>query len=312
MPENQNVNGDHWNNNLNKFLSTIMGWKQLGVSNIDISDPVTGKPRGIDSVFSYKRNPYSNQEIIIVEAKSIEKMDYLEKNKIEQWVGVLLEKMESLPYSEDFRSIYNPELDARCQYGVIGLWVRDVDTYSEDRLQSLLSQIQIVNRRKSYYIAFISNSIFNVLNSIDRELKTLVANGEINKWKIHYPSFGDFPKVENANLTFETFFSKFLFYEVEKNEHSKSFGRTNTYQSNMLFYIGEIKKAEDFLLIGEAIKRFDLFRLPDLDIYVMGNTHHLRSEIENFKRAFQSDYGSCQIDFRQLMVINQFPETGTF
>lgn len=307
MPENQNEWGESWNQQLNGFLKTVMRWEQLGVSNIDITNPITGKPRGLDSVFSYKRNPISNQEIVLVEAKTVEKLQNINKYKIEGWIGVLLDKLESLPNSEDFLEKFRPETNASCKFGLIGLWVRDIDTYSETQIQEWLSRLDVPSRRRQYYIGFVSNKNFNLLYAVHREIERLRGIKEYSKVHTYFPYFGDKPKIEGDSYIFETFFSKFVFYRATKLQTIKGKGEENPYLQNIIFYLGDIENYDDLSFIGEAMLRFDLFQQEDIVIYTLNSKQKLRSEIEQFKKEFIEKSASCQIEFEQLILSEELP-----
>ena len=124
MPEAQNVWGDNWHKQFNGFLSKVLNWEQLGASNTDVIDPVSNKPRGINSVFSYKRSPRSPQQIVLVEAKTIADLRNLAADtQIQDWLTTVFSKLERLPSSKDFKAKYQPETDAQYQMALLGLWI---------------------------------------------------------------------------------------------------------------------------------------------------------------------------------------------
>lgn len=126
MPEDQNYNGDQWNIAVNNFLSRVLKWEQLGISNIDVRyGPNPSDKMGLDSVFAYRTNPKSFQQVIFVEAKNRDTFKALSKTKIQEWVDRLLKKVEVLPTTDDFRKKFDYASDAQFSIGLLAIWVRD-------------------------------------------------------------------------------------------------------------------------------------------------------------------------------------------
>lgn len=90
MPEEQNVQGERWHKLLNQFLKQVMGWEQLGDRNNDIYCEETKGIVGIDSVFTYKRNPHCPQQIIFVEAKTRKNMKALSSREMQKWINRII------------------------------------------------------------------------------------------------------------------------------------------------------------------------------------------------------------------------------
>ena len=129
MPEYQNVVGEEWNSRLNKFLRVVLNWEQHGISNTDIFCENLKRKVGIDSVFSFRRNKVSRQQVVLVEAKTIEKIENLSRSKIENWIVDFQEKIAYVPHSQEFIEKFNTDENADYQLGLLALWVRDTNSY---------------------------------------------------------------------------------------------------------------------------------------------------------------------------------------
>lgn len=307
MPESQNVWGDSWNKEFNKFLETVMSWKQLGESNTDIINPITGKPRGIDSVFAYNRNPNSPQQVILVEAKSITKLKNTNRSKIQDWIITLLTKLENLSLSQEFKEKYQPELDAKYQLGLLGLWVRNTESYSASILQSWLSQIQVPNRKLPHYIGLISNHTITNLLAIYEEVERLKSTEFCENVEYYVPDYGRLDSVDGRCLPIETLFSKFIFCRAKMLQPLKGKKNFDSYEASITFYLGNIQNYDDLRFVGLAIRNFQLFKMGEVIIYTFRSPTEIRNEIANFIKEFTPVTGDAPIKFEQLIPKNQIP-----
>lgn len=308
MPELQNVWGDNWNNQINKFLEVVLGWEQLGISNSDVLDPETGKLRGVDSIFAYKRNSIAPQQVVFVEAKTTGNFNNLSKSKIQDWLTIIFSKLENLGNSKDFKEQYQPEDDADYHLALVALWVRDENNFSKETLSNWLSQIHLGHRKTPYRICLISNEIINNWIAIHEEIDRLVRGREEEyKTITHFvPDYGSLPTCKNNVIPIETLVSKMMFCKAEKVQKLRGTeNKENYYSAVIMFYIGEIHNFDDLLLAGLALKQFQLFQYDEITIYTIEDLVKIRSHVENFKRQFK-DY-SGEIKFARLVPKNQIP-----
>jgi hypothetical protein len=120
MPEDQNYNGDQWNIAVNIFLKKVLGWTQLGTSNIDVRHgPNPTDVIGLDSVFAYRTHERSHQQVVLVEAKNRKAFKDLSRGEIQEWVNVLIKKLEVGPPAADFLKKFPVDEDARFSVGLI-------------------------------------------------------------------------------------------------------------------------------------------------------------------------------------------------
>lgn len=301
MPEDQNVRAEEWNTRLNNFFSHVMKWDQLGVSNTDISDPNREKysKRGLDSVFAYKRNLHSHQQVIFVEAKTIDDMRSLTYLKIQNWVTTLHEKLENLPAAKKFQDKYLPATDAEYDLGLIGLHVRNNSSYDPSRLMKMLSQVHIPKRKQSRYIGLISNSVFERFYAIDNEVRKFKNSDSCSSINYFIPDYGKLPSADGEVLPLESLFSSFIFCKANMLETTKRQTR-EPYNANIVFYLGDIHSYNEIRFIGLAIKQFQLLKTHELIIYTLASKTDIRSYIANFKREWTDKSEVQNIEFRQL------------
>jgi hypothetical protein len=287
MAEEQNVIAEAWNKRLNWYLENILRWEQLGVSNIDIYCDELRKKVGLDSVFSYKRNPNSNQQIILVEAKTSASIENLNRSKIQEWVDVFFEKVNCVPNSPEFTAKFNPEINAQFNIGLIALWVRDSQSYSFEEIQKWLSQLVFPKRRNPSYLCFVSNHQLSRFYSIHNEIERLKQSGaEYKSIKYFFPDIGTQSTANGESIPIETLLSKFLFCKAKKMQPIRGGTNSNEYDGNIVFYLGGLNEYHDLRFIGLALKSFQLLQVPEVEIYTNVDPVSMRTEIENFKKEF--------------------------
>jgi hypothetical protein len=309
MPEEQGVWGDAWTDRLNMFLKTVLRWRQHGTSNNDIRCDELGRKVGIDSVLSYKRNSTSYQQIVIAEAKSLQKMGSFTRGRVQNWVEDFIPKLECVPHSEDFTRLFVPETNAQYQLGILAVWIREQDTYSHDDFQRVLSQIQIVRRRNPLNICFISNWHIIRMCAIHDTLEQLISRKEYQDIQYYFPTYGLLPDADGMYIPIETLVSKFVFVKAKKIQKLKvskeEKNNAITYDSYIVFYLGAITNYSDLRFIGLALKNFQMFKVPELDIYTYKDITEIRNFIENFRQEF-TDSGT-EFIFHQLDLPSNLP-----
>jgi hypothetical protein len=307
MPEEQNVYAEQWKTRLNEFLGSVLSWKQLGESNTDIYCDDLKRKVGIDSVFAYKRNEYASQQVVFVEAKTVETLNNLSRAKIEEWVTVFLDKIVRVPHSHDFFNKFQPEGHAVYGLGLIGLWVRNADGYSEERLSNWLSQLSLPGRRQNpVNIAFISNRIISSICAITQVIRDLKHQENYVSIEPYFPIYGDFPATDGKSLPIESTFSKFFFYTAQKKQYLKSAETKHLeYPASIVFYTGEIESYDDLRFIGLALRQFQIAS-PEIEIYTLESPTKIRNEIKVFREEFAPKINS-EFKFNELTVSNDLP-----
>lgn len=285
MAEKQGVVGDAWNRGLNRFLREVMRWKQLGRSNNDISCDEIKRDVGNDSIFSYKRNPQCNQQVVLVEAKTYERMDSFSRSDVQNWVTRFITKLDCIPHSSDFHKEFHPDADADYHLGIIGLWVREHETFSQEKLQSWLSQLQLPEKRNPLNICFISNNVIGQMWSIHEKIASLNKR-EYREVVPYFPDYGDLPHADGSCIPIEVLLSKFIFYKAKKVQALKGGKRSNNYDASLVFYLGHIANYDDFRFIGLALKYFQLLQADEAEIFTLYDQLTLRNHIADFKQEF--------------------------
>jgi hypothetical protein len=305
MPEDQNVQADSWNKRLNQFLKTVMQWQQLGQSNEDVWCESLKRKVGIDSVFAYRRNPSSGQQVVLVEAKTAEKMENINRSKIQEWIDKFIVKLECAPLSPDFQEKFHPDTNAQYHVGLIGLWVRNEETYIHSELEKWLSQVQVPKRRVSLNICFASNESIGRLCAIYDELARLRGSAEYASLAYHVPTYGEKPPADGTSLPAEMLLSKIVFLRSMKRQRLKGSQETRLYTSHIVFYLGNINSYHDLRFIGLALKGLQFLQAPEIVVYTRYDPAVLRSPIEDFKHEWQDS--NVEFHFRQLVVSNTLP-----
>jgi hypothetical protein len=308
MPEDQGVWGESWNSRLNTFTREMLLWRQHGTSNNDIYCDNLGKKVGIDSVFSYRRNLNSAQQIVIAEAKSLQKMDYFNRSRMQKWVEDFVPKLECVPHSEEFNNFFLPDTEAQYQLGLLALWIRDQSSYSYSDIENVLSQIHLPQRRNPINICFISNwhiVRFCAIHSIVTRLRNLPNYREINYF---IPIYGTQPDADGTCLPIESLVSKLVFCKARKIEKLKGNSddpNTNIYDNYIVFYLGDITNYADVKLIGLALRYFQMIKAPEIDIYTTKDATEIRNDVENFRQEFGNN--NTEYNFHQLDLTSNIP-----
>lgn len=321
MPEEQSVRGHSWHARFNRFLEAVLGWKQLGDSSTDIPDParMKHKERGVDSVFAYRRNPRSPQQIVLIEAKTVERMRNIGRVRLQDWVANLHAKAERLPSAQAFKDKFRPETDAQYQLGLIGLWVRDVETYSHSQLQAWLSQVHVSKRKTPCHIGLISNRTITRLCAIHEEIQEFKRSDMCQSIRYHFPDYGEKPLADGSSVPLEAVFSRFVFCNASMLQPTKGDSRPIPYQAYITFYLGDVHDYPALHFIGLALQCFQMLRTDELIVYTLRDPVDLRNQIATFKEEFHlvpdsperaashGRSGVADIQFRQLVPNNQLP-----
>jgi len=307
MPEDQNVWGEQWNGRLNNFLADVLNWTQLGDSNVDIFCPALKRKVGLDSVFAYKRNPRSTQQVVFVEAKSTERIENINRSKIETWIIDFVDKIAGLPFSQDFTQKFAPDTDAIYNRGLLALWVRDETSYSSEKIRNWLSQINLPTRRQNPIdIIFISNKQIAQLCAIHAKINELKSSDDFIRLSYFFPIHGNEIPADGSCIPIEILLSKFVFCKTIKRQNLIGSNSHNEYESYLVFYLGDIKEYADLRFVGLALNQFQIFGSAEVDIFTKYDPTEIRNDIANYKKEF-AQY-SDSYNFRQLKFPDSLPD----
>jgi hypothetical protein len=306
MPEEQNVVGEAWNKRLNSFLSKVLLWTQLGPSNSDIYCADLRKKVGIDSVFSYKRNSTCNQQVVLIEAKTVQQIGNLRRTKIEEWVQDLVSKLSCVPHSPEFHEKFLPDSNALYALGLIALWVRGNETCSHDKLSKWLTQIAVPRKRTPLNIGFISNRTITNLCTIHDTIKQLTNQESYESIRYYFPVYGRQPPADGSCIPMEALLSKFIFCKADKLENIKGKDTKNRYPAYIVFYLGSLTSYPDLRFIGLALKHFQLIEANEVEIFTQYDPLTIRHFTETFNDEFRET--NLEFAFRQLVNTNYLPD----
>lgn len=308
MAELQNVWGESWHRELNAFLSTILNWSQLGESSTDVIDPHTSHPRGIDSVFSYRRNQNCNQQIILVEAKRIANINNTNRSRLEDWIITLSDKLGQLPSSKEFRGKYGTETGADYGLGLVGLWIEDQTDGTEKKLRTWLSQLRLPEKKPALHIGFISNLEIARLIAIHEEMDRIRHGEDCENISLHMPDYGTLPTTDNVCLPFESLFSRFVFCKAKMRQRLKGSDiGYSLYDRILVFYLDPIGSFEDLYFVGLALRHFQLTQDYDITIYTTAKHTEIRDYIAQFHQKFGQHNSRNEIRFDTLIPKTKIP-----
>jgi Fe-S cluster biosynthesis and repair protein YggX len=307
MPEEQGVWGDSWNDRLNNFAKVALHWNQLGASNNDIYCDLLKKKVGIDSVYAYRHNQQSFQQVVIAEAKSLKIMDYVNRSRVQKWIDEFIVKIEHVPASDDFSRVYNPDVTAQYQLGLLALWVRDQKTFSQSDMANVLSQVRIPRRKTPINLGFVTNNQIINLCSIHQTIQMVVGAGEYDSVEYYIPSYGNSPSSDGRALPIETVMSRIIFCRTTRKQVTKTAGGElhNTVLGYFAFYLGDVRSYADLRFVGLALKHFQMFHASEISIYTLSDAIDIRNYTELFKQEFRSE--GVEFSFRQLDTTANLP-----
>lgn len=302
MPEDQNYNGDQWNIAVNKFLEKVLGWKQLGTSNIDVKHgPNPADIIGLDSVFAYRTHERSHQQVVLVEAKNRKAFKDLSRGEIQEWVNILLKKLELGPPATDFHKKFPFDEDAQFSVGLIAAWVRETATFDSGVLAERLKQIEVTEKKNPLFIYFLDNSRLTRMLSVYDEVNRLTGTQEYKDGLFFYPPNGSDLLCDGTVLPLEALFSDILFYKITKREISK-IGNHTEYPAALCFYFGQIHNIDDLRFIDLAIRDSGLHDAREFEVYIASSTDEIRSEI-----AMHTKESDFTLTFKRLTIRTDLP-----
>jgi hypothetical protein len=307
MPEDQNYWSEVWNSRLNNFLINVLGWKQHGPSNVDIRcETVVRREVGIDSVFTYKRNPQSAQQVIVVEAKFTENLKNVNRSKVQAWSDTLLEKLSCLPYSAHFHEVYQPERTAQFHRGLVGLCVQNAASYDHARLKSWLADIQPPNRRKPIVLTFISNQVIARWCAAHQKLEKLRSTGDYSRVRYVFPDYGPLPHADGSCVPIESLLSKIIFIRATRRKPLKGKPSFDEFETASVIYLGQADTVEEWRFLALAIKQFQLLDMGEVEVCTIQDPAAVRGPIDHFRSQLQA--GSVDFQFTKLETSDEIPQ----
>ncbi|GAA5527181.1 hypothetical protein [Herpetosiphon gulosus] len=302
MPEDQNYNAEWWNIRVNNFCKKILGWHQLGTSNIDVKGGPKKEKYGLDSVFAYRNHKNSNQQVIIIEAKYREDMKSLPRSEIQKWVNRLLEKIENVPSSQDFHNKFTPDNNAYFHRGFILTWVNQNKTFDTKLFSERLQEIEIVGKNQADFIYIIGNDIILRFCAIQNEINNLYLSNEYMDINFYVPTNSSELVCDGNSIPIEVLFSDFVWYKTRKKQSLVGSNEHHEYNASICFYFGEIHTKHDLNFIDLAIRDSGLHNSSLVEVYLITPLSNIRSEIEGHKRNSQ-----FTINYKNLNIPDSIP-----
>lgn len=304
MPEDQNYNGDQWNIAVNTFLIKVLGWKQLGTSNVDVKwGPNPTDVIGLDSVFAYRTHERSHQQVVLVEAKNRKAFKDLGQAKMQEWVNVLLKKLELGPPSADFLKKFPVDEDAQFSVGLIAAWVRETAGFDADVLAERLKQLEVVEKKTPLFLYFLDNLRLTRMLSVHEEVNRLTRTEEYKDPLFVYPPNGSDLLCDGTVMPLEALFSDVLFYRITKREFIKGAGKHVEYPIVLCFYFGRIETIDDLRFIDLAIRDLGFHDSREVQVYITPSVGDIRSEL-----AMHTKESDFNLVFKRLSIRTDLPD----
>lgn len=290
MPENQNVNGEHWTRE-SVAIAKQLGWTQKGTSNFDIEcthhrKERRGQPHGVDSFFEYY-DPY-NQGIqgILVESKCWQFKNITTAN-IKKWIKQMTDCIECLQVSPTIQALSN----APIQNALLMCWAHD--EYDSDEFAAELSKVGIANKKYPCNIFVASNreilkwcSLISTVNAIRSSCQT---------FKYIYPNVPTLGTdlILADHLTLTHLFSKYIFAEVKQSVPNRTGG--NDIISKLIVFCFEPASVQSLDFLYDLIKRLNFQTYPLCEVYLYDREVSVRHITADFLRRISAQpYGDLQ------------------
>jgi len=302
MAEDQGVNGDRWTEQGSALLDRL-GWEKIADSNIDL-DGTEGLKHGIDALFKYSNGSKLHDEGIFFEAKYYLTTSF-SPAKIQDWIYVLDEKINSLARSEKFLQDYPDMSEAKARNGLLFLWFKDVRNFYNvvPTLEKALSDVTLPRAkttRKSTRLFVMSNydllrlaALINSVGDWNRDKK----NGEL---KFLYPSRKNTPVQESSTLTLEYMYSKFILARADEGD------KRNNNRPDVVFYFGE-HNINSYLTLRAALLSMQIIQQKSkLYIYQYIRDENFRKIMPDVTKLFQEE-GYPEVEFRYMDQMADLP-----
>lgn len=303
MPEDQNFNGAWWNERLNAFLTNILGWTQLGTSNVDVACDREQGPLGLDSVFAYRPNDRSRHSVILVEAKFRGDMRGVSRADLQSWVNRLLEKMEKTASCPDFLKKFAPPPDADLSVGLLAIWINSLNSFEHRTIISRLKQVELPEKHRAQIIFVLDNYIITRFIAVHQEIGRLHALKECQDTILYSPALSSDLRTDGKVVPIEYLFSDIIFYKTTRLQYVKGRNESVPYDAGICFYFGGVRDQAELKFIELAVRDLGL-QCNEFLVYITSPVEALRSEIEAVQRESQFD-----IEFRKLDIAPTLPSS---
>lgn len=308
MPEEEPQRGNRWTEHAVQLLSDL-GWDQKGSTNVDIPCVIHRErrhPHGIDFFMTYL-DPYQNCEIgIIGEAKNYA-WSSLNRSKIEGWINELVQKIECVPFSNEFIERLNFD-SAPINTGLLMIWVHD--SFDKAEFINYLNNISIPKKHNLQRIFVLGNH--EILKLYSLKGKIMEITGEQNSstvFDIFYPSSQEYDSSRAKNLiTLEYIKSKYIFGKMSKPVRHTGSETPTTINCTVVFYFDELT-FDALRHMYLALRRFQLTEPKILIYYYLDENEDIEyfsPHIEQFKREYGAGV-SDKFSFKPLEVLESVP-----
>lgn len=302
MPEEQNVRAEWWNRRVNRFLSDVLHWQQLGSSNVDIKCDQDNDNVGIDSVFSYRSHERTEQQIVIVEAKIRGKFEAVNRAELQKWVDRLIKKVECAPKSREFAEKFAPSVDAQFGVGMLVLWVSDASSFDGEVFERRLELVEMPSKTREHYLFILDNRKIAQFCAIHDELQRLRSTGSYESIRFYMPSNGSDLICDGSTFPLEAVYSDVIIFRTLKKENAKNANTYQIYESSIVFYFGRVSTSYDLAFIDLIIRDLGIHDTTDIDVYLDSPLEPIRSEIEAHSRN-----SKFRIRFKNLLINEHLP-----
>lgn len=316
MSEQQQYEGERWTTQTINILKEL-GWTQIGSSNFDI--PCLNKAfhrrgkseerrndHGVDSVFTYY-DPSLNEDInVIVESKK-RIWSGITKSNIESFIDQLLMTTECADLSVKMKELGCEGFNT----GLLMIWCNELENYNHEKIQDILNQIELAQRRKPITLYIATNYEILKWSSLIEYKRELLSENE--EFDFFYPSDfyrrGKSISNQKKHITLIPLFSSYIF--AKSKMKIDNYGEEKVIDTNHIFYFAEPTKKElEFMY--QLIKDFQFEAAHLLIFHFYGEQTKYREYISDFirnKRAILKENQShLKIEVRYMNELKNVPE----
>lgn len=245
------------------YLLSCFGWEKGG-TNVDVSG-IENKLMGIDAFYSYV-DPLLEKRIgILAEAKT-RSYKYLDRKLFDDTLKSMVEKISTLPYTDDFNEKLNIHHAGLTNTGFIGFWTHD--GFNQEKYHNLLTNTEIPKKRIGQRIFIAGNKDIQKFISIletREKIKSLKDNID-RKCDVCYPCLTNSVPVELDLLSLEMLYSAYIFCT---HTETKTVGGSEHVSKHLdILYFDEIKlEALDLMCL--AINTYQLLKdIVQVNLYI--------------------------------------------
>lgn len=269
MPENQNINGEHWTRESVAIFEQL-GWTKKGTTNFDIECSLhpsrRGQGHGIDSLFTYY-DPYEQSEQgVLVESKCWQ-FDSITCDNIKKWFKQITDCLECIQVSRVIQDLTS----ASVKNAVLMCWANDQFDY--EIFKQRLEGIKMGSKKFECNIYVASNyeilkwcSLINTINKIKQNT---------NEFKIIYPNVPTLSSnlVKADHISLVHLYSRYIFAQAKVESRT---ARGSEIKDQLIVFCFEKVTINSLEFMYDMIKQLNLQDAQEYIFYLFEKETSIR------------------------------------